>query len=140
METGISEPSPLAVSSRVHFGVVETRSFEVSSLELGAASTINIQHDHDIQHDIINQHTDDKVHIYDSDTDNNDIIEEIENMGGEDSLGEQSNDQGTPESLREERKNFIYDVATAGPVREMCEEKKPEELVRDTFYVRSSNY
>ena len=59
----------------------------------------------------------------------------MQNIGGEDSLGEQSNDQGTPESLREERKNFIYDVATAGPVREMCEEKKPEELVRDTEVV-----
>ena len=130
METGISEPSPLAVSSRVHFGVVETRSFEVSSLELGAASTINIQHDHDIQHDTINQHTDDKIQIYDTDTDNNDIIEGIQNFGGEDSLVQQSKDQGTPDSLRAEKK-IIYDVATVEPARTTCEEKKPE-MVRDT--------
>ena len=107
METGISEPSPLAVSSRVHFGVVETRLFEVSSLELGATSTTNIQNDHNIQHNIMTQHTDDTVQIYDSYSDKKDFKEEIQNIGGEDSLGEQSNDQGTPDSLRTERKIFM---------------------------------
>ena len=102
----------------------------MSSLEFGAASTINIQHDHDIQHDTINQHTDDKIQIYDTDTDNNDIIEGIQNFGGEDSLVQQSKDQGTPDSLRAGKK-IIYDVATVEPARTTCEEKKPE-MVRDT--------
>ena len=135
METGLSEPSPLAKRSRVHFGSNKVHIFEESSSELGAThdDDIDVAGCSDDAHSDQNggSYTNDHNMISDNIDHNNDISDNNDKFDTENNEetreDQKSLEQGTPELLRVEKKEkesiFLDEGTTDRSVLAMCVQK-----------------
>ena len=134
METGLSEPSPLAKRSRVHFGSDKVHIFEEFSSELGAAHYNDIDVagcSDDASSDQNGDRFNDDHNIISDDNDHNDISDnndKIDTENNEETREDQKSlEQGTPELLRVEKKEkesiFLDEGTTDRSVLAMCVQK-----------------